>query len=187
MQGVTGSSPVSPTISLPRTAQPAEGPSPCRRCAGRTIIAAIPQGVDAGMTLLELARKEGKAKVAVPARGGGAVVDLARPLPDGAKVDWVLPSDPDGAEILRHSTAHVMAAAVKELFPKAMITIGPAIENGVYYDFGVGAPVPRGSRTRRTSSPISPMRRFPSTGWAISSTCAAGLTCRPRAGWVRFT
>src|SRR3989304_450192 len=115
MQGVTGSSPVSPTISLPRTAQPAEGPSPCRRCAGRTIIAAIPQGVDAGMTLLELARKEGKAKVAVAARVDGAVVDLARPLPDGAKVDWVLPSDPDGAEILRHITAHAMAVRREEV------------------------------------------------------------------------
>src|SRR3989304_5514245 len=103
MQGVTGSSPVSPTISLHRTAQPTDGTSPCRRCAGRTIIAAIPQGVDAGMTLLELARKEGKAKVAVTARVDGAVVDLARPLPDGAKVDWVLPSDPDGAGGLCHS------------------------------------------------------------------------------------
>jgi len=78
------------------------------------------------MTLLELARKEGKAKVAIAARVNGVVMDLARPHPDGAKVEWVLPSDPDGVEILRHSTAHVMAAAVKELFPGALITIGPA-------------------------------------------------------------
>ena len=67
-------------------------------------------------------------------------MDLARPLPDGAKVEWVLPADPDGVEILRHSTAHVMAAAVKELFPGALITIGPAIENGFYYDFDVETP-----------------------------------------------
>mgnify|MGYP000132211655 CR=1 FL=1 len=73
------------------------------------------------MTLLELARKEGKAKVAIAARVDGVVTDLARPLPDGAKVEWVLPTDPDGVEILRHSTAHVMAAAVKELFPDARI------------------------------------------------------------------
>ena len=92
------------------------------------------------MTLLELARKEGKAKVAIAARVDGVVTDLARPLPDGAKVEWVLPSDPDGVEILRHSTAHVMAAAVKELFPGALITIGPAIENGFYYDFDVETP-----------------------------------------------
>ncbi|HZL98324.1 MAG TPA: hypothetical protein VFB91_06435 [Terriglobales bacterium] len=92
------------------------------------------------MTLLELARKEGKAKVAIAARVDGVVVDLARPLSDGAKVEWVLPADPDGVEILRHSTAHVMAAAVKELFPGALITIGPAIENGFYYDFDVETP-----------------------------------------------
>ncbi|MBP2687129.1 MAG: thrS, partial [Deltaproteobacteria bacterium] len=92
------------------------------------------------MTLLELARKEGKAKVAIAARVDGAVVDLARPVPEGAKVDWVLPTEPDGIEIIRHSTAHIMAAAVKELFPKAMITIGPAIENGFYYDFDVETP-----------------------------------------------
>ncbi len=92
------------------------------------------------MTLLELARKEGKAKVALAARIDGVAMDLAQPVPDGAKVEWILPSDPDGAEILRHSTAHVMAAAVKELFPKALITIGPAIENGFYYDFDVETP-----------------------------------------------
>jgi len=69
------------------------------------------------MTLLELARKEGKAKVAIAARVDGVVMDLARPLSEGAKVEWVLPTDPDGVEILRHSTAHVMAAAVKDLFP----------------------------------------------------------------------
>ena len=92
------------------------------------------------MTLLELARKEGKAKVAIAARVDGVVTDLARPLQEGAKVEWVLPSDPDGVEVLRHSTAHVMAAAVKELFPEALITIGPAIENGFYYDFDVETP-----------------------------------------------
>ncbi len=84
--------------------------------------------------------KEGKAKVAIAARVDGVVVDLARPAPDGGKVEWVTPSDPDGVEILRHSTAHVMAAAVKELFPEALITIGPAIENGFYYDFDVEKP-----------------------------------------------
>ena len=93
------------------------------------------------MTLLELAKKEGKAKVAIAARVDGVVVDLARPAPTEAK-----PSNgsfrpiPDGVEILRHSTAHVMAAAVKELFPEALITIGPSIENGFYYDFDVDIP-----------------------------------------------
>jgi threonyl-tRNA synthetase len=92
------------------------------------------------MTLLEMAKRDGKAKVAIAARVGGAVVDLARHVPEGAPVQWVLPTDPDGVEIVRHSTAHVMAAAVKELFPNALITIGPAIENGFYYDFDVETP-----------------------------------------------
>ncbi len=92
------------------------------------------------MTLLELAKREGKAKVAIAARVGDKVVDLSAQAPDGAQVSWVAPSDPDGVEILRHSTAHVMAAAVKELFPEARITIGPAIENGFYYDFDVATP-----------------------------------------------
>jgi threonyl-tRNA synthetase len=92
------------------------------------------------MTLLELAKKEGKAKVALAARVGGHVVDLARTAPEGEPVAWILPTDPDGVEILRHSTAHVMAAAVKELFPDARITIGPPIENGFYYDFDVETP-----------------------------------------------
>ncbi len=92
------------------------------------------------MTLLELAKREGKAKVAIAARVDGAVVDLGRPAPEGKPVEWVVPSDPEGADILRHSTAHVMAAAVKELFPEALITIGPSIENGFYYDFDVDIP-----------------------------------------------
>jgi len=92
------------------------------------------------MTLLELAKKQGKAKVAVAARVGGEVRDLSRDVHDGADVEWLTAADPDGIEVVRHSTAHVMAAAVKELFPDARITIGPAIENGFYYDFDVETP-----------------------------------------------
>ncbi len=92
------------------------------------------------MTLLDLAKKEGKAKVAVAARVDGRVLDLGRPAPEGRPVEWITASDSEGADILRHSTAHVMAAAVKELFPEALITIGPSIENGFYYDFDVDIP-----------------------------------------------
>jgi threonyl-tRNA synthetase len=92
------------------------------------------------MTLKELAREQGKAKVAIAARVDGVLHDLAIQVPPGGKIEWVMPEDPDGVEIIRHSTAHVMAAAVKELFPQAKITIGPAIENGFYYDFDVENP-----------------------------------------------
>ncbi|HSL92863.1 MAG TPA: threonine--tRNA ligase [Candidatus Limnocylindrales bacterium] len=89
---------------------------------------------------MELAKKQGKAKVAVAARVQGKVLDLSRPAPEDGPVEWVTAADPDGIEVVRHSTAHVMAAAVKELFPGARITIGPAIENGFYYDFDVETP-----------------------------------------------
>ena len=92
------------------------------------------------MTLLELAKSKGKAKVAIAAKVGGALLDLSRTAPENGEVTWVTPGDPDGLEIIRHSTAHVMAAAVKELFPDALITIGPSIENGFYYDFDVETP-----------------------------------------------
>ena len=92
------------------------------------------------MTLRELARQQGKSKVAIAARVDGVLRDLAVRAPAEGKVEWVTVQDPDGIEIMRHSTAHVMAAAVKELFPEAKITIGPAIENGFYYDFDVEEP-----------------------------------------------
>ncbi|HEY7527513.1 MAG TPA: threonine--tRNA ligase [Candidatus Deferrimicrobiaceae bacterium] len=92
------------------------------------------------MTLMELAKKQGKAKVAIAARVGDAILDLTRNAPDDGNVQWITPADLDGIEIVRHSTAHVMAAAVKELFPDALITIGPSIENGFYYDFDVQTP-----------------------------------------------
>jgi len=78
--------------------------------------------------------------VAIAARVQGSLLDLSRPAPEDGAVQWVTPADPDGIEVVRHSTAHVMAAAVKELFPDALITIGPSIENGFYYDFDVETP-----------------------------------------------
>ncbi|MEK7270523.1 MAG: threonine--tRNA ligase [Planctomycetota bacterium] len=71
----------------------------------------------------------------VAARAGGRLVDLFETLPDGAEVSFVLPSEPDGLEILRHSSSHIMAEAVIRLFPGARTGVGPAIENGFYYDF----------------------------------------------------
>jgi threonyl-tRNA synthetase len=66
---------------------------------------------------------------------GAVVIDLSRPLSSDCKVTPVAPDSPDGLEVLRHSTAHLMAQAVKRLFPAVQITIGPVIDNGFYYDF----------------------------------------------------
>ena len=76
----------------------------------------------------------------IAARVGEALKDLAYELADGDEVEGVAIDSKDGRDILRHSTAHVMAQAVQELFPEAKLGIGPPVENGFYYDFDVARP-----------------------------------------------
>ncbi|MDT8272394.1 MAG: threonine--tRNA ligase [Desulfomonilia bacterium] len=71
----------------------------------------------------------------VAARINGSLVDLATPLADGARIETIREDTPEGTEIIRHSTSHIMAEAVKLLFPDAKPTIGPSTEDGFYYDF----------------------------------------------------
>jgi threonyl-tRNA synthetase len=77
----------------------------------------------------------GLAKAALAVRINGEIKDLATVIEADAKVAIVTGSDPDALELLRHDAAHVMAEAVQELYPGTQVTIGPAIENGFYYDF----------------------------------------------------
>jgi len=97
---------------------------------------------DASVTGMQLAESIGKglAKAALAIRVNGELRDLSRPLPDGASIAIITGDSPDGLELLRHDTAHLMAEAVKELFPETQVTIGPAIENGFYYDFARKTP-----------------------------------------------
>ncbi|MCB0966344.1 MAG: threonine--tRNA ligase [Ilumatobacter sp.] len=90
-----------------------------------------------GSTALDLAGSIGKrlAKAAVAATVDGAETDLTAPLPDGSEVAIITADTDEGRHVLRHSTSHVMAQAVTRLFPGAKFSIGPAIENGFYYDF----------------------------------------------------
>lgn len=90
-----------------------------------------------GVTAADVAGSIGKrlAKDAIAAKVDGAWVDLDRPIEDDATVTIVTPATPEGREVLRHSTAHVMAQAVTDLFPGAQYSIGPAIADGFYYDF----------------------------------------------------
>jgi len=76
----------------------------------------------------------------IAARVNGTLRDLARVVADGDVVEPVWISSPDGRAILRHSTAHVLAQAVQDLFPHAKLGIGPPVENGFYYDFDVPEP-----------------------------------------------
>src|SRR3954467_9000545 len=77
----------------------------------------------------------GLARAALAVKVDGEVRDLARPLPDGATVEIVTDRSPDSLELIRHDAAHVLAAAVLELYPGVKISIGPPIEHGFYYDF----------------------------------------------------
>jgi threonyl-tRNA synthetase len=76
----------------------------------------------------------------VVARVGGELKDLAHELADGDEVEGVLIDSPDGRDVLRHSTAHVLAQAVQDLFPAAKLGIGPPVVDGFYYDFDVETP-----------------------------------------------
>lgn len=78
---------------------------------------------------------QGLARDAVAIRVDGELWDLTRSIADDSSVEIITRDTPDGLEILRHDAAHVLAEAVKELWPKTQVTIGPAIENGFYYDF----------------------------------------------------
>src|SRR5688572_32699156 len=77
----------------------------------------------------------GLARAALAVKVDGQVRDLARPLSDGDRVEIVTDRSPDALELIRHDTAHVLAAAVLDLYPGTRISIGPPIEDGFYYDF----------------------------------------------------
>ncbi|MCE7958284.1 MAG: threonine--tRNA ligase [Acidobacteria bacterium ACB2] len=96
--------------------------------------------VAAGTTGAEVAAGIGArlAKDALAVRLNGKLLDLSRPLPESGAFEVVTPRHPDALELYRHSTAHLCANAVKRLFPGVKIGIGPAIENGFYYDFDPG-------------------------------------------------
>jgi threonyl-tRNA synthetase len=93
-------------------------------------------------TVLDVASAIGKrlAKDAIAGKVDGKVVDVSAKVPDGAKVEIVTPKSEAGLDTIRHSTAHLMAMAVQELFPGTQVTIGPVIENGFYYDFATDRP-----------------------------------------------
>lgn len=98
--------------------------------------------VPPGTTSREVAQSigAGLARAALAARVDGQVRDLDRPLTEDARFAILTEKDPDALEVLRHSAAHILATAVRELFPAAGIGFGPPIEDGFYYDFEVERP-----------------------------------------------
>ena len=110
-----------PNIRLPDGSQ--------RSFPGPVTVAELAQSIGAGL-----------ARAALAGKVNGKLVDTSFRIEADAEVAIVTDRDPEGVEILRHSTAHLLAHAVKELFPDAQVTIGPVIENGFYYDFSYKRP-----------------------------------------------
>src|SRR5690348_10553968 len=99
-----------------------------------------------GATGLDAARAIGPklAEQAVPVRSNGAVQDLRLPLVDGQPIEILTvrdKDDPDALAVLRHASAHLLAEAVRRLYPGVKVAIGPPIESGFYYDFDFPEPI----------------------------------------------
>src|SRR5271156_6590212 len=82
----------------------------------------------------------GLAKAALAGKVSGKLVDVSFVVDNDSTVAIVTDKDSEGLELIRHSTAHLLAYAVKELYPEAQVTVGPVIENGFYYDFSYQRP-----------------------------------------------
>ena len=97
---------------------------------------------DRPVTVAEIAQAigPGLARAALAGRVNGKLVDTSHRVESDAEVAIVTEKDRDGVDVLRHSTAHLLAHAVKDLFPDAQVTIGPVIEDGFYYDFSFKRP-----------------------------------------------
>ncbi|HJV54266.1 MAG TPA: threonine--tRNA ligase [Noviherbaspirillum sp.] len=97
---------------------------------------------DAPVTVAQVAASigAGLAKAALAGKVDGRVVDTSYLIDRDADLAIITDRDPEGLDVIRHSTAHLLAYAVKELFPDAQVTIGPVIENGFYYDFSYKRP-----------------------------------------------
>jgi threonyl-tRNA synthetase len=105
------------------------------------LVITLPDGsrrpYDKPLTVAEIAADigAGLARAALAGKVNGKLVDTSFRVESDAEVAIVTDKSPEGLDILRHSTAHLLAQAVKELFPEAQVTIGPVIEDGFYYDF----------------------------------------------------
>jgi threonyl-tRNA synthetase len=97
---------------------------------------------DSAVTLRQVAESigAGLARAAVAGKVDGRLVDLSYTIESDAAVAIVTPRDNEGVEVIRHSTAHLLAQAVKSLYPSAQVTIGPVVEDGFYYDFAFERP-----------------------------------------------
>ena len=144
MVGVVGSNPIAPT-RIPKVRAPTslwlflfpgyEMPvitlpdGSKREFAQAVTVAEVAQSIGAGL-----------ARAALGGKVDGKLVDTSFPIDKDSELAIITDRDSDGLELIRHSTAHLLAYAVKVLFPEAQVTIGPTVENGFYYDFAYSRP-----------------------------------------------
>ena len=97
---------------------------------------------DQSITALDVAESisPGLARSAIAAKVNGELADLSYLIEEDSELILITEKDSEGLDIIRHSSAHLLAHAVKELFPEAQVTIGPVIEDGFYYDFAYKRP-----------------------------------------------
>ena len=130
------------------------------------------QPAAAGTSAMEVARRISPrlADAAIVARVNGELYDLTRPIETDATVQILTAKDREALEVYRHSTAHLLAAAVLELYPETKLGIGPPIENGFYYDFD-----------RPTPFTPEDLERIEKKMWEIQSGISpTGASTRPR-------
>lgn len=140
MAEVTGSNPVSPTKFSSAKDRSLKSNEPKRLSITMPQIT-LPDGsqkvFETSVTVLQVAESigAGLAKAALGGEVDGHLVDLSHEITEDSNVCLITSKDEAGLEMIRHSTAHLMAQAIKRLFPETQVTIGPVIENGFYYDF----------------------------------------------------
>ncbi len=108
-----------------------------REFPGPVTVAEVAASIGAGLAKAALA---GKVRAAGEPADAAKVVDTSFQITANSALSIVTGKDADGLEVIRHSTAHLLAYAVKELFPEAQVTIGPVIEHGFFYDFSYKRP-----------------------------------------------
>lgn len=110
------------------------------------LVITLPDGsqrnYEAPLSVLEVAQSigSGLAKATLAGKVNGQIVDASTIIQNDAQLQIITAKDEEGVDVIRHSTAHLLAQAVKQLFPDAQVTIGPVIENGFYYDFAYSRP-----------------------------------------------
>jgi threonyl-tRNA synthetase len=143
MVGVVGSSPIAPTNINTNQVFSRLDVQVCFTMVQITLPDGSTRSFDHPVTVAQVAESigAGLAKAALAGRVNDTLVDTSFPIEADSRLAIVTEKDPEGLEIIRHSTAHLLAYAAKSLFPDLQVTIGPVIDNGFYYDFSYKRPL----------------------------------------------